>query len=383
MAAEDVQSLHEHGVDLRIDSAAAAVPAPAGWWRAGVRRGPGGDQQVESTGRTSDRGARTGTGRVDGHASPAAASARWRRALLSPLAARSYPAQRARSEEDCEPAHALSARSRPDRALQGISSPDAQDPGVRGARGRSLPHAPHTHAGGDADLAHRGARAGAQRGPDRGDRAGPRPRASTIRSHRRGGAGRLSARALRHGLSPLRALAAGGRAPGARGARPEPHRAGARRDRAALQPRTGARDARGADRARDGPRGLHQPRHRRRAARGGAARSRTCPRGPIAVLGGHGLAAHRHAGARHGRTLRAGRLHHAGGRGGRGDGRAARVHVQARLPGPRGARRARAHRRSRAQAVRALRRAPRGAARRHAGSADGPVGPTTSELARA
>ena len=51
-----------------------------------------------------------------------------------------------------------------------------------------------------------------------------------------------------------------------------------------------AEHARGADRAGDRPRGLHQPRHRRRRARGAAARGTSCRREPIAVLGDSGSA---------------------------------------------------------------------------------------------
>ena len=106
-------------------------------------------------------------------------------------------------------AHAIPARPRPDRALQGVPAPQAQDAGVRGARGRPLPHAPHPHARDDADLAHRRPRAAAQRGPRGGDRARPRPRPPAVRPHRRGRARPLRARALRARLPPQRALAAG------------------------------------------------------------------------------------------------------------------------------------------------------------------------------
>ena len=95
-------------------------------------------------------------------------------------------------------AHAAAARPRPDRALQGLPAPQAQDAGLRRARGRPLPHAPDPHARGHPDLAHRRARPAPQRGPDRGHRAGPRPRPSGLRAHRRGRARRLPARALRH-----------------------------------------------------------------------------------------------------------------------------------------------------------------------------------------
>ena len=141
-------------------------------------------------------------------------------------------------------AHALPARPRPDRALQGLPAPQAQDAGVRRARGRPLPHPAHPHARGHADLANRGAGAAPERGPRRGDRAGPRPRPPAVRPHRRGGARRVPARALRARLPPLRALAAGGGRARADGG-PQPHRAGARRDPPPLRPRRRAGDARG------------------------------------------------------------------------------------------------------------------------------------------
>ena len=46
-------------------------------------------------------------------------------------------------------AHAVPARPRPDRALQGVPPADAQDAGVRGAARRPLPHAADAHARGD------------------------------------------------------------------------------------------------------------------------------------------------------------------------------------------------------------------------------------------
>ena len=75
-------------------------------------------------------------------------------------------------------ADAVSARPRPDRAREGVSAAQAQDAGVHRPRGRPLPDPAHAHA---RDLLHRphgGAGAGAERGPDRGDRARPRPRAT-------------------------------------------------------------------------------------------------------------------------------------------------------------------------------------------------------------
>ena len=130
-------------------------------------------------------------------------------------------------------AHAVPARPRQDRPLEGVQAPDPQDAGVRPAPRRPLPHAPDPHARGDDDLAHGGTGAAAERGPGRGDRARARPGPSAVRAHRRGGARRLPARAVRVGLSPLRAVAADRRAAGAGaelaarvgGGGPEPDRA--------------------------------------------------------------------------------------------------------------------------------------------------------------
>ena len=184
--------------------------------RAGARAGGAGDRgnarapcprlRLMPAAAAADR-ARDSTGALAGRQNrPTRVAAAVRRAhrareedelTLSPLATRSYPARRARAEEDCGAAHPVSARPRPDRAQQGVSPAEAQDAGVRGARGRPLPHAADAHARGHDDLAHRRARAEAQRGPDRGDRSRPRPRAPAVRPHRRGGARPLPARALR------------------------------------------------------------------------------------------------------------------------------------------------------------------------------------------
>ena len=118
--------------------------------------------------------------------------ARGRRERLRRGAARSYPARRRVPEEDCGAAHAAPARPRPDRPLQGVPPPQAQDAGLRRARGRPLPHAADPHARGHADRAHRGPGAAPQRGPRRGDRPGPRPRPPAVRPHRRGRARRAA-----------------------------------------------------------------------------------------------------------------------------------------------------------------------------------------------
>src|SRR3954454_8380016 len=70
-------------------------------------------------------------------------------------------------------ADAIPARPRPDRALEGVPAAQAQDAGVRGAGGRSLPDPAHAHPRGLLHLADGGAGARPERGPDGGDRAGP------------------------------------------------------------------------------------------------------------------------------------------------------------------------------------------------------------------
>ena len=185
-----------------------------------------------------------------------AAARRSRHAVL-PGAAGACPSA------DCAAAHPVPARPRPDRALQGVPAAQAQDAGVHRARGRPLPHPAHPHARGLRDRAHGGARAAAQRGPDRGDRARARPRAPALRAHRRGGARRLPARALRAALPPQRALAAAWSSGSSATVPTSPSRCATA---SCATPGHGpAGDARGADRAAGRPDRLHQPRHRRRA----------------------------------------------------------------------------------------------------------------------
>ena len=252
------------------------------------------------------------------------------------------------------PAHAVPARPRPDRALEGVPAAEAQDAGVRGPGGRPLPHPAHPHAGGDPDLAHGRAGAAAQRGPDGGDRARARRRPPAVRPHRRGRARRMRARALRARVPAQRALP-----PGGRGA--QPHGGGAGRHPAPLERRRRAVDPRGQDRPARRPDRLHQPRHRRRAACRGA-RARRPAGGGDRDPGGDRLGADRHVGARPGRALRAGGGHRAGRRGRRRDVPPARVHVPAGLPRPDGAGRARQDRARAARAVRLVLLAPGGAA---------------------
>ena len=254
-------------------------------------------------------------------------------------------------------AHAVPARPRPDRALEGVPAAQAQDAGVRGAGGRPLPDAADPHARGDADLPHRRAGAAPQRGPHGGDRAGPRRRAPAVRAHRRGGARRVRARAVRPRVPAQRALAAGGRDDRAA----QPHRRGPGRDPAALVRCGRAGDAGGQDRPAGGPDRLHQPRHRRRGARRGARRAGAAGRGDRDARR-HRLGADRPAGARPRRALRAGGGHRAGRRGRRRDAAPAHVHVRERLPRPDRPGRARPDRARAARAVRVVRRASGGAA---------------------
>ena len=167
-------------------------------------------------------------------------------ARLSPLATPLVPGPPAARGARLRSPHAVPARPRPDRALEGVPAAQAQDAGVHRARGRPLPHPAHPHARDVRDRAHGGARARPQRGPDRGDRAGARPRPPAVRPRRRGGARRAAcasagATRFRHNEHSLRMVD--------EIERPQPHRAGARRH----PPPHGARaagDAGGPDRAR-------------------------------------------------------------------------------------------------------------------------------------
>ena len=239
-------------------------------------------------------------------------------------------------------AHAVPARPRPDRPQQGVPAPEAQDAGVRRARGRPLPHAPHAHARGDPGLAHRRARAGAQRGPRRGDRARARPRPPAVRPHRRGRARRLprasaSGRAFRHHEHSLRVVDTAR----ARRRRPQPDRAGARRDPRPLRPRAAA----GA-RSRAGSCGWStaSPTSTTTSTTPCApacCTRATCPPEPIAMLGDTGpqrIDALVHDLVEHSER---GRRHRAGREVGAAMAALRDVHVRARLP--RARRRAREH----------------------------------------
>ena len=230
-------------------------------------------------------------------------------------------------------AHAVPARPRPDRPLQVLPPAQAQDPGLRRPRGRPLPDPAHPHARGLRDRPHRRPGAGAERGPDRGDRARPRPRPPALRPRRRGGARRGAARALRQRLQAQRALAAGGRGAGARRPRPQPDRAGARRHpqphRRATKPATlEGRIVKLVDRVAYINHDIDD------ALRAGILRSEDLPAAEIELLGPTGSAADRHPRPRHRRALR-GRRGHRPGRGDRRrDAAAAQVHVRPRLPRP-------------------------------------------------
>ena len=188
---------------------------------------------------------------------------------------------RSRAADPARPVpHGVPARPRPHHPLQGVSAALAQDAGVPRARGRPLPDAADAHARGLADLALDRSGAGAQRGPDRGDRARPRSRAtrrsgtpasprSTTRCARctRRATGRCPR--YRHNVQSLRIVEQAR----VRGQGPEPHLGGPRRDPRAHGSHV-PDDARGADRADRRPDRLREPRHRRRPARGRADRVR-------------------------------------------------------------------------------------------------------------
>ena len=82
-------------------------------------------------------------------------------------------------------AHGVPGRPRSHHPLEGVPPPQAQDAGLHRPRWRPLPHAPDAHHGGDAGRALDRARAQPERGPDRGDCAGPRPGPHAVRACRR------------------------------------------------------------------------------------------------------------------------------------------------------------------------------------------------------
>ena len=105
-----------------------------------------------------------------------------------------------------------------------VPPPGLQDAGLPQPRGRPVPHPPDALAGGGAARPLDRARAAAQRGPGRGDRAGARPRPHALRPCRPGRAERLHGAThggFEHNLQSLRVVDALEAAlPGVR--RPEP-----------------------------------------------------------------------------------------------------------------------------------------------------------------
>ena len=284
----------------------------------------------------------------------------WEEEQLSPLAARSYPAERAVAEEDC----ALRTPLQRDRdrivhckAFRRLKHKTQVFVAPEGDHYRTR-HDPH--ARGDADRAHRRARARAQRGPRRGDRPRPRPRPPAVRAHRRGRARRLpapSASAAAFATTSTRCASStcSSRRPSAtsrarRGS--EPLRERARRDRSATPaarrcPRTlEGRIVRIVDRVAYINHDIDD------ALRAGVLDEAELPAAAIAVLGATGSA--RIDALVHDlvETSEAAGDIVQGERGRRGDGRAARVHVRARLPRRGRAPRALAHRARPAHAVR-------------------------------
>ena len=150
----------------------------------------------------------------------------WEAEYLSDLATRSYPADAPRRGARQPAADALPARPRPDRPLEGLPPPQAQDAGLHRPRGRPLPDPAHPHARGLRDRPHGRPGAGPQRGPDRGDRARPRPRPPALRPHRRGRPRRRPARARRRAASGTTSTRCGSSTSLERdGAGPQPDRA--------------------------------------------------------------------------------------------------------------------------------------------------------------
>ena len=254
-------------------------------------------------------------------------------------------------------AHAVPARPRPDRPLEGVPPAQAQDPGLHLARGRPLPHAAHAHARGGRDRAHGRARARAQRGPDRGDRARPRPRPPAVRAHRRERARRVPARALRRRASATTSTRCGSVERLERdGARAQPDRAGARRDPATTPGRTCRRRSRGGSCGWSTGSPTSTTTSTMRCAPG-VLTADELPADEIAMLGDDGVGADRHARARPGRALgRRGR--HRPGRGDRRrDGRGcARSCSSASTSAPHAQRERGPHRADDARAVRLLHR---------------------------
>ena len=187
-------------------------------------------------------------------------------------------------------ADAVPARPRPDRPLEAVPPPEGQDAGLHRPGRRPLPHAHHAHARDVRDLARRRARAAAERGPRRGDRAS----ATTPATRRSGTRARTRStllcktrfgRRFRHNEQSLRIAE-------------QLNLTEEVRD--GILTHTGERragDARGQDRPHRRPRRVHQPRHRRRDPLRDPRRGRAAARRDRAARR-DGLRADRHARAR-------------------------------------------------------------------------------------
>ena len=227
-------------------------------------------------------------------------------------------------------AHAVPARPRPHRPLQGVPPAQAQDAGLHRARGRPLPHAAHAHARGVRHLAHGRPRAAAERGPDRGDRrsattSATRRSATPARQALDGALRARFGRGFRHNEHSLRVVDALERD----GRGPEPHARGPRRHPATTPGPTPPASLEGrivklVDRVAYINHDIDDAAARRRARR-----RATCRQEPIALLGATGSRADRRARARPRRdapTPPATSCQSAARR--RGDARAARVPVR-------------------------------------------------------
>ena len=208
---------------------------------------------------------------------------------LSPLAARSYPAPARRARGRLRPAHAVPARPRPDRSLQGVPPPQAQDAGLRRARGRPLPHAADAHARGHRRSRARW-RARSRLNEDLAEAIGlghdlGHPPFGHIGED-------VLDRCLRErfggALPPLGAVAARRRRARARRARPQPHRAGPRRHPLPLRAaRPSRRRSRGRSCASPTASPISTTTSTTRCAPA-CSTPRRCPREAIAVLGDTG-----------------------------------------------------------------------------------------------